>query len=300
MRNPLYLLRTVLILLLVLTSNFTQAQTSLRKKLADMAESISGDVGIAIQLIERGDTLSYHGAHPFPMQSVYKFPLALQVYHDVDNGKLHLEDRVQVLPTEYYNTHSPLMKDYPDGHANPSIQELLAYTIEWSDNIACDVLFKEVGGPKRVDLFIHSKGIKDIAIRNTEREMHANDQLQYQNWSTPSAMATLLTKFYSTELLSSYSKAQLWKQMTNTKTGPKRLRGLLPAGTVVGNRTGTGNISKEHRVSAVNDVGIVELPNGEHMAIVVYITNTRAEISEAEELIAGIAKAAYEHFGQRK
>jgi beta-lactamase class A len=276
------------------------AQKSLRTQLAEIAESISGDVGVALRLIERGDTMSYHGKHPFPMQSVYKFPLALQVMNDVDNGKLTLEKTITVGTADYYKTHSPMMKDFPNGNANLTAGELLRYMIEWSDNVACDLLFKEVGGPRRVDLFVNGQGIRDMALRNTEQEMHANDQLQYQNWSTPQAMLELLTRFYQPQMLSEKSRTILWNMMTNTKTGPKRIRGLLPKGTVVANRTGTGAMTKERRVSAVNDVGIIELPNGEHLAIVVYVTNTREEIPVAEEVIAKVAKAAFDQYSTRK
>ncbi|MEJ1236624.1 class A beta-lactamase [Chryseolinea sp. T2] len=275
------------------------AQKSLRNQIGDIAESISGDVGVAMRLIERGDTLSYHGAHPFPMQSTYKFQLALQVMTDVDNGKLSLDQKVFISKDEYFQTHSPLMKEHPDGNINLTVGEVLKYMIEWSDNVACDILFKLVGGPKRVDLLMNSKGIKDMAIRNTEREMHGNDQLQYQNWTTPQVMVHLLSKFYTSDILSEKSRKELWNLMVITKTGPKRLRGMLPDGTVVANRTGTGNITKDRRVSAVNDVGIIELPNGEHLAIAVYITNTHEEIPEAEEVIASIAKAAFDHFGAK-
>ncbi|HTF16470.1 MAG TPA: class A beta-lactamase [Chryseolinea sp.] len=276
------------------------AQNSLRAQVAALAESISGDVGIAIRLIERGDTLSYHGTHPFPMQSVYKFPLALQLMNDMDNGKLTLEQKVNISKDEYYQTHSPLMKEYPEGDVSLTVTDLLKFMIEWSDNIACDILFRQAGGPKRVDLFLHGQGIRDMAMRNTEREMHANDQLQYQNWSTPLAMLQLLTRFYHSDMLSEKSRAILWNMMVNTKTGPKRIRGLLPTGTVVANRTGTGNITKERRVSAVNDIGIMELPNGEHLAMVVYVTNSREEIPAVEEVIAKIAKAAFDQYGTRK
>lgn len=293
-------MRRTLLLLLPFVCCEVYGQAALRKKLADIAESISGDAGVAIHLIERGDTLSYHGSHPFPMQSVYKFPLALQVFNDVDNGKLVLDHHVQVPLDDYYPTHSPLIKDYPDGHANPTIRELLAYMIEWSDNVACDVLFREVGGPKRVDQFLNANGIRNMAVRNTEREMHANDQLQYQNWSTPQAMAELLVRFYTSKLLTDSSKAELYKMMTRTKTGPKRIRSQLPAGTIVANRTGTGARTKERRISAVNDIGIIELPNGEHMVIVVFISNTHEDIPEGEEVIAQIAKAAFDYYAQRK
>jgi beta-lactamase class A len=276
------------------------AQKSLRPQLAEIAESISGDVGVAVRLIERGDTISYHGTHPFPMQSVYKFPLALQFMKDVDNGKITLEQKIPVTTTDYYQTHSPLMKEFPEGNADVTAGAVLKYMIEWSDNVACDILFKAVGGPRRVDLFINDQGIRDMALRNTEREMHADDQLQYQNWSTPQAMLQLLARFYQSDMLSEKSRAVLWDIMVNTKTGPKRIRGLLPTGTVVANRTGTGSMTKERRISAVNDVGIIALPNGEHLAIVVFVSNTREGIPAAEEVIAKIAKAVYDHYAMRK
>jgi beta-lactamase class A len=293
-------IRLLIVFLLLTCFLDLTAQKSLRTQLAEIAESISGDVGVALRLIERGDTVSYLGTHPFPMQSVYKFPLALQVMNDVDNGKLALEKMIPVSTADYYKTHSPLMKEYPEGNASLKLGELLRYMIEWSDNVACDLLFKEVGGPRRVDLFVNEQGVRDMALRNTEREMHADDQLQYQNWSTPQAMLQLLTRFYQSAMLSEKSRTILWGMMANTKTGPKRIRGLLPTGTVVANRTGTGALTKERRVSAVNDIGIIELPNGEHLAIVVYVTNTREEIPVAEEVIAKVAKAAFDQYSTRK
>lgn len=277
----------------------TTAQSTLRGRLADIAESISGDVGIAIKLIERGDTISYHGSNPFPMQSVYKFPLALQIMKDVDNGRLSLLQPVNVTTKEYFDTHSPLMKEYPDGRQDIALREVLNYMIEWSDNVACDMLFALAGGPRRVDLFVNGQGIRNMAILNNEREMQANDQLQFKNWSTPKAMAALLVKFYSSDMLSEASRTTLYNMMAATKTGSKRIRGLLPSGTVVANRTGTGSTTSDRRISAVNDVGIIELPGGEHMAIVVFATNTREAIPEVEEVIARIAKEAYDYYARK-
>jgi beta-lactamase class A len=292
-------IRIIGLCIAVLCSVDLSAQKSLRVKIADVVEYISGDVGVAVRLIERGDTASYHGRHPFPMQSTYKFQLALQVLNDVDNGKVKLDQKVMVPKDAYFKTHSPLMKDHPDGNVELTVGELMKYMIEWSDNVACDVLFKLVGGPKRVDLLMHAQGIEDMAIRNTEREMHGNDQLQFQNWTTPESMVQLLTKFYTSDMLSEASRKELWSLMIITKTGPKRIRGMLPAGTTVANRTGTGNITKERRVTAVNDIGIIELPNGEHLAIAVYISNTHEEIAAAEEVIAKVSKIAFDHFSSK-
>lgn len=234
------------------------------------------------------------------MQSVYKFPLALAIMHDVDNGKISLDEKVLISKDDYSDTYSPLMKKYPDAGVMLSMKELLEYTIELSDNVACDILFRVANGPKKVDLFVHAQGVRDMAIRNTEREMHANQQLQYQNWSTPKAMAQLLLEFYRTDMLSVAGRTQLWEMMADTKVGLTRIRGLLPSGTVVAHRTGTGATTRDRLTSAINDVGIIELPTGEHLIVVVLITNTREDVPDAEEVIAKIARAAYDHFAEKR
>lgn len=54
--------------------------------------------------------------------------------------------------------------------------------------------------------------------------------------------------------------------MTETSTGLKRLKGLLPDGTVVAHKTGTSS-TVNGVTAATNDVELVTLPNGQHLAI---------------------------------
>ncbi|MEJ7643312.1 MAG: class A beta-lactamase [Chryseolinea sp.] len=273
------------------------AQDQLRKKISTLAESISGDVGVAIRLVERNDTLSHHGKHPFPMQSIYKFPLALLVLKQVDEGKLKLDQNIYLARQDYFETHSPLMSKYSEADEETTMKEILQFTVSQSDNVGCDLLFRFVGGPKKVDQFVHSLGIEDMAIINTEREMHENDSLQFQNWSTPVEMANLFHAFYTKNILTPRSQELLINYMVNTTVGLKRIKGQLPEGTVVAHRTGTGS-TKNRVTSAVNNAGIITLPNGNHLIVVVYITNTREDIEIAEAVIASIAKMAYDYFSK--
>lgn len=276
------------------------AQSDLRSRITNLAESISGDAGIALRHIESGDTLMYHGGHPFPMQSVYKLPLGLAVMSLIDNGALTLDEQVRVGKDDYFDTHSPMKDKYPNAGMTRTVAELMDYMIKWSDNVACDLLFGKVGGPRKVDLFVHGRGIRDMAIRNTEREMHANDQLQYQNWSTPVAMMDLLVQYYTSEMLTTQSRALFWTMLADTQVGKRRIKGELPSETVVAHRTGTGGTAKDRTTSAVNDVGIIQLPDGSHLAIVVFISNTHEDVSEAEDVIASIARLAYDFYGRRR
>ncbi len=70
--------------------------------------------------------------------------------------------------------------------------------------------------------------------------------------------------------------------MTETTTGTKRIKGLLPNGTVVAHKTGTSATVKGV-TAATNDVGLVTLPNGRHLAIAVFVSDSTAGNTIREE-----------------
>ena len=83
--------------------------------------------------------------------------------------------------------------------------------------------------------------------------------------------------------------------MTNTVTGPNKIKGLLPKGTLVAHKTGYSG-AKDGVVAATNDIGVVQLPNGEAFAIAVFVTNSRENEKTNDGLIAQISKAAWDYF----
>jgi beta-lactamase class A len=86
------------------------------------------------------------------------------------------------------------------------------------------------------------------------------------------------------------SMDRLLKITTETPTGPARLKGLLPAGTVVAHKTGT-------MAGTTNDVGIITLPDGAgHLAIAVFVKGSTKDVPERERAIAEIARTVYDFF----
>ena len=270
---------------------------SLRGKIELIAEKAKGDVGVCIIGLENNDTITFNGNGRFPMQSVYKFPVALAVLNQVDKGILSLDKKIFVKKKELLSkTWSPLREKYPKGNVKISLAELLTYTVSMSDNNGCDILFKLMGGTKMVNDYIHNIGIKDIAIVATEEEMHKDWNVQFTNWCTPIAMGNLLNKFNKGEILSQKSTKFLMRVMEETSTGPKRIKGLLPAGTIVAHKTGSSGSNEVGIIGALNDVGIVTLPNGNHFAIVVFISNTTADENVCEKIIAEITKVVWDRY----
>ena len=288
----------LLTLMLQLLPAYLFAQKDkLRQEINTIIKSVDAEVGVALMDLQDRETLVFNGRGQFPMQSVFKFPLALAVLHQVDEGKLSLDQKILVKKEAYIpKTWSPLAKKYPEGNVELSIRELLAYTVSESDNNGCDILFDLLGGPGQVHAYVRSLGVKGINIVHTEAEMHQGWEPQFKNWSHPKAMLQLLDKAYRQNILSESSYQLFWKMMEDTPTGPNRLKGLLPSGTVVAHKTGTGGQNGAGEIGAVNDVGIIKLPNGKELALVVFVTKTKVDYPKLEEVIARISKAAYDYY----
>jgi beta-lactamase class A len=74
---------------------------------------------------------------------------------------------------------------------------------------------------------------------------------------------------------------------------PNRIKGELPAGTIVMHKSGTSD-TRNGVTYATNDIGLIMLPDGRRLAIAVFITDSTADEATRDAVIARIAKAAYD------
>jgi len=275
---------------------FAQQADSLRNIIATIAQDAKGTVGFCMLNVETRDTLTYNGRLHVPMQSVMKFPIAITVLNDIDEGRFTLDEKVHVDKDDLKpDTYSPLRDKYPQGNIDISIRELLSYMVSLSDNNACDILLKEIGGTAHVENFMHSFGVKQIAIKATEYQMAQGWDVQYTNWTTAFEMARLLDIANKPSFLSKECHAYLWKIMQETSTGPRQIKGLLPAGTIVAHKTGRSGTNDQGVTAATNDVGIITLPNGKHLVIAIFVSNASTDLPTREDVMARIAKAAWDY-----
>lgn len=297
------MLRTILLLcsLLFLVHDMAAQKGEARRQITKIIQSSKAKVGISVLGLEDRDTLAFDGRGHYPMQSVYKFPLAVAVLHEVDRGNLSLDMKIRIRKKDLLpETWSPLRDKYPQGDVDIPLSEILRYTVSMSDNNGCDILFRLIGGPAKVEAYIRSIGITGMAFAATEEEMHANPKTQFSNWCEPNAMANLLDMFKAGRILSESGRTFLWDVMTETSTGPNRIKGLLPPGTVVAHKTGSSGRNGKGIAYAVNDVGIITLPNGKHVAIVVYVSDSREDNDTLENIIARVSKIVWDYFSAKK
>ena len=286
-------------ILFLFTSSFVTSQktVSLRKQIEQLLATKNARVGVSFSGIEKQDTLTINGSSHFPLQSVFKFPIALKVLHLVDQKKLSLDQKIYIPKSDLLpDTWSPLRDKYPDGNVKIPLAEIIRFMVSESDNNACDILLRLVGGAKTVNDYIHELGIKNIAIRYNEEEMHREWNVQFYNWTTPVATTRLLKLFYDGKILSAKSYDFLWKVMCETSTGKERIKGQLPTGTLVAHKTGTSGTNAQGITAAINDIGIVRLPNGNHFVISVYVSNSKENTQTNEKIISDISKLVWDYF----
>jgi beta-lactamase class A len=280
-------------------SGITTSSTSHRNELRDQIEQISraaqGQVGVTATVLETGESVALNGDQRFPMLSVYKFPIAMAVLAQVDQGNLKLDQQVRVEASDIVQG-SQILDQNSQG-MEFSLAELLKYMVSESDNTACDVLLRLIGGPEVATQYLRDLDVNDIVVANTEKELGQDPAVQYRNYATPDAAVVLLRAFHQGKGLSESSQALLRRLMTETPTGIKRIKGLLPTGTAVAHKTGTSR-TVNGITAATNDVGLVTLPNERHVAIAVFISNSRADGMTREAVIAKVARAAWDEWSR--
>ena len=313
-------------------ATLSQSARPLEQVVGRLAEASGGVVGVSAIHIETGRRVSLNGRVRFPLASSYKFLIALQLLRRVDRGEVRLSDTVTITPRDFRLSYSPLAQFANNTPVTLSVGRLLELMVGESDNTASDVLLRLAGGPAAVTERMRELGIKEVDVSRSEAQLGAALNGVYElppedQWSpemferlfaqaegadrktvaekfladprdtaTPDALAELLVRVHRGEALTPAGTERLLQLMTATTTGPARLKGLLPVGTVVAHKTGTWG-----RAGTTNDVGIITLPDGAgHVAIAVLIKASTKEVPERERVIAEIARTVYDFFVLRQ
>jgi beta-lactamase class A len=247
----------------------------------------------------------------------------------VDEGRRRLDEELEILPRDVTRWVSPIAQRWPQQTRWP-LREMLRLMVAQSDNTAVDALYRIGGGPSAATARLRAWGISGMRLDRPERlcALHAAgiqnippegeitgevlDRLlaratpasrrrgmeaflaDPRDTASPNSTVLLLAKAQRGELLSAASTGFLFRILEETATGPRRLKGMLPPGTVVAHKTGTTGTAGK-RNGGTNDVGVIRLPGGAgNLAIAVYVKGSTAPEAARERVIAQIARAAYD------
>jgi beta-lactamase class A len=301
---------------------------ALESRVTAIAGRAGGDVGVGLRHLPSGETVVVRGRERFPMFSVYKLPIAMTLLARVDAGQAQLDDRVTLGPADLRPGLSTVMTSHVrDGRVTMTVRELIEAAVAASDNSASDAILRLAGGPAAVTAYVRGLGIDGLRVDRPEIQMAADlsgvilpdpsgwtvERLNAllsrapavpkqaatrrylhedpRDTTTPEAALALLGRVHARDALKRDTAAFVIDTMRKTTTGDRRIRALLPPGTVA-NKTGSGP-------ATTNDVGIVTLPGSAgQFAIAVFIRDSPQEDAKRERTIAEIARAAWDHWSR--
>lgn len=287
-----------LTILFLLISIFSCAQKAeLKKEISKITEGKKATVAVSVLGIDFPFQYNNNNAEKkLPMQSVFKYHIALAVLDLVDQGKLSLDQKVFIKKSELLpNTWSPIREKNPEGNFEMPISELIEYSVAMSDNVGCDVLLRLIGGPKVVHDFLISKGAKDTQIVYNEEIMQSAWKNQYENYTTMKSATRLLKDFYKGKILSKKSTEFLLAVMYRTSTGLNKIVEQLPKYAKVAHKTGSSGKNDAGLTGAENDIAIITLPNGKTYAIAIFVSDSMETWEVNCKMISDISKVVFEN-----
>jgi beta-lactamase class A len=283
-----------------------------------------GEVGIAIKHLESGTEILVNADKTYPMASTFKLPLLVELYYEKAAGKLSLEDRIEVMPSDLHIGSGVMIAQFDPPGVQLNIRNLINLMMRISDNSAADILLGRAG-IANVTSRMKALGLNSIRVDRTAQEMILNQSgLDYAKYGTlpvrqvrklldavdattaarandqfnrtekdvakPSDMNRILEKLYLGEIVDRETSDEIIDILKECQTGTARIPGLLPADVVVAHKSGTIG-------GSVNDTGIVFLPyNAGHLAVTVFMKDAKATTADRERVIADVTRYAYDYF----
>ncbi|MFP5022579.1 class A beta-lactamase [Pseudonocardia phyllosphaerae] len=238
-----------------------------------------------------GATAGHRDGDRVLMCSTVKAPLAAFVLHRSVTDPGLLDRRIRYTRADLLE-HAPVTSR--NVGAGMTVAQLCEAAVTVSDNTAANLLSAATGGPGALTAWLRSLG--DATTRADRTEPSLNSPDGERDTSTPAAFAATLRTLVLGDALPAPHRDRLAGWLRANTTGEGQIRGGVPAGWSVGDKTGGGNAGEK------NDVGVLFPPHGAPMVLTVFSAPADpaapADGDRAKQAIADATRAALAQLGR--
>ncbi|MET4230708.1 beta-lactamase class A [Bradyrhizobium sp. LA6.10] len=249
-----------------------------------------GRIGVYAENLATGAKLAWRADERFVMCSTFKASLAACVLARADRGEEQLAAMIPYGKADLLD-YAPVAKQNLAAGAM-SVTDMCKAIVELSDNTCANLLLARIGGPAALTAFWRSLGDTTSRLDHNEPELNRSPPGDPRDTTTPAAMAGNLKRLVVGEALSPASRTQLTEWIVGCKTGANRLRGGLPAGWKIGDKT--GNNGKD----ASGDIAVVwpKLDSKPDVPILIatYTQGGRPNAAQIEAVFARVGRMVAE------
>ena len=227
------------------------------KQIDAVASSLDGVLGFAAIDLTNGHTISLNGNTVFPQASSIKIPIMIQVFRDLRQGKLKMDQAIPIAPAEVVES-SQQFENAAKSTGKMTVRELVEAMIIASDNAATNKLIQLVG------MANINRSTEALQLRQTRLQRKMIDVAaaarNEENVSTPLEMATLAVKLYRGEVVDKVASAQMLEIMSRVKDDmraaiPPTIRVAAKPGQLTGVLCETGVVYLDKRPFALSVAG---------------------------------------------
>ena len=231
----------------------------------------------------------------FHAASTMKTSLMIEVFAQVQKGKLNLEDTV-LIKNEFKSiidgsVYSLNMSDdggeelYNFINKPKSIYELVYYMITVSSNLASNILV-EIVGAKNVMETLKSMGVNNTKIIRGVEDLKAFE-LGKNNITTAYDLLTIFESIALKKIISEKACDEMIKILSEQKCNSV-IPAKLPSNVVVAHKTGT-------IMGVVHDSGIIYLPDGRKYILIILSKNLN-DMQTGTNVCANVSRMLYDYF----
>jgi beta-lactamase class A len=307
------------------TSTAPKPLELLKAKLETIAYGVSADWGIYVKSLDSGDEIAINADAVMDTMSDIKIPLLVDVYRQVDTGRINTADRI-VMKTADKRFGTGVLRTLDDG-LNLSFHDALMLMIIQSDNTGTDMAFARAGGPGHVTQTMQQLGLNSITASGTTfdwfRALASSGDPSWANLtaeelfskgfpaklteedvekfhfqgqhpfglSSARDMGRLLEMIATNRAASEKSCGEMLRMM-----GMQQMRTRIPKylndDTRVPHKTG------DFPPYIANDVGLIATPNA-RVVVVFFSAHHRGYYSELEDAIARMSEQVWAYFNYR-
>jgi len=297
----------------------------LKQKLEQISAGVSADWGIYIKSLDTGEEIAINADKVMDTMSTIKIPLMVDVYRQVDAGKINTADRF-AMKTADKRFGTGVLQTLDPG-LSLTFRDALELMIIQSDNSGTDMAFARAGGPAHVTQTMHELGLNSITATGTSFEwfralgeagdpayakygpeelftkgfpdkltnaeverFHFEGKHPY-GLSSARDMGKLLEMIATNKAASEKSCKEMLRMM-----GQQQMRTRIP-------RFMSDDVETPHKTGdfppyIANDVGLIETPSS-RVVVVFFSAHHRGYYQELEDAIGRMSEQVWAYFGYR-
>ncbi|MGI5838503.1 MAG: serine hydrolase [bacterium] len=254
----------------------------LEEKILPILREQPGQWGMASKDLTTDATIVYNEDKLFGAASVIKIPIIIEAYRQDRAGKISLSDPMELKAAEVVGGCGVLKVMHPG--LVLSVRDVAALMITVSDNTATNMLI-DLLGIDNINAVMQKMGCK-FSILRRKLMMEELARRGIKNELAPYDVMLMMEALYRGTIVDRAACDDILEIMKKQQLNHK-IPSRLPAGTVIAHKTGEDT-------GITHNAGIIYAPD--HPFLLVLLSEYIPDEADGHQVIARIAKIAYEHF----